>query len=180
VRTAAARLSKYRFNSHAHNTAVAYAILAERPFGDGTSLALAGNLLNHYRLKGPIDISAAGRYFLRVGPGQGGDVVGGLGDMLRRVRTPDGVPSLNDPRVMPGVLHLYAIGYRNYMLYGVERWIAFEENLPAFRGKVDELRTEIGRLRRERPEGWEDLSRRYEDAVGGLADLIEKSEKGKK
>lgn len=125
-------------------------------------------------------MNVVGRYLLRVGLGQGGDVINGLGDMLRRVKTPDGIPSLNDPRTIPGVLHLYALGYRNYMLYGVERWIALKANIPIFRKKSAEVRSEIERLRRDRPEGWEDLSRRYEDATDGLRDLIEKSEKAKR
>ena len=179
VRTAALRMSKYRFNSHAHNTAVAYALLTGKPFGDRTSAWLAGNLLNHYRLKGPIDLNLASRFLRRVGPGQGGRVVGSLGDLLRRVRLPDGKPSLNRPDVLPGVLHVYALGYRNYMLYGVERWITLKANIPAFRNKMDELKTEIERLRRDRPEDWEELSRRYEDAIDGLRNLIEKSEKAK-
>lgn len=180
VRTAAARLSKYRFNSHAHNTGIAYAILKDRPFGDRTSAALAGNLLNHYRLKGPIDMTVVSRFLSQLGPGQGGGAVSSLGDMLRRVKTAEGLPSLNDPRVLPAVLHLYALGYRNYMLYGVERWITRTENVPAFRGKVRELTSEIGRLRRSRPAGWTDRSRRYADAIAGLEDLIEQSQRPRK
>jgi len=177
IRTAAARLSKYRLKTHAHNTGIAYALLNEKPFGDRTSAALAANLLNHYRLKGPIDTDIVGRFLLRVEPGQGGDAISNLGDMLLRVRTPDGIPSLNHPRIIPGVMHLYALGCRDYMLYGVERWIAREENIPAFRRKIDELKTEIKRLQRDRPEHWLDRSRRYQDAVKGLDELLKKSEK---
>ena len=104
-------------------------------------------------------------------------MAGGLGDMARRVKMPDGRESLNDPRVLPGVLHLYSLGYRNYMLYGVERWIAKRGNVPVFRRKISELRAEMDRLRRDRPDGWEDLSRRYEDAVDGLGELVKKSDK---
>ena len=180
VRTAALRMAKYRLKSHAHTTALAYALLADRPFGDCTSTNLAANLLNHYRLKGPIDVAAAGRFLRRLGPRQGGGAVGDLGDLLRRLKAPDGEPSLNRPDVLPAVLHLYALGYRNYMLYGVERWITLKRNVPAFARKVDELRTEIERLRRDKPRGWRDLSRRYEDAVGGLTDMIEKARKARK
>jgi len=180
VRTAALRLSKYRFKSHAHNTAVAYALLAERPFGDHTSAWLAGNLLNHYRLKGPIDLARVSRFLRRLGPGQGGPVVNSLGDLLRRVKLPDGRPALNRPDVLPAVLHLYALGYRDYMLYGVERWIASKSNISLFRDKIAELRTETERLRRDKPNGWKDLSRRYEDAIAGLGRLIEKAEKARR
>lgn len=176
VRTAAVRLSKYRFKRHAHNTALAYAVLTQRPLGDRISAGLAGNLLNHYRLTGPIDMDLVGRYLLQIGPDRGGPVVGSLGDMLRRMKTTDGKPGLNDPRVLPGVLHLYALGYRNYMLYGVERWIAEKQNVPAFRQKVAELRTEIRRLEHRKPEGWADLVHRYEDAIDGLGELIGRSE----
>ena len=141
---------------------------------------LAGNLLNHYRIKGPIDIDRVARFLPRIGPGQGGGVVGSVGDMLRRVKTPAGLPSLNDPRILPGVLHLHSLGYRNYMLYGVERWISRKENIPAFRGKAKELTSEIERLRREKPAGWADLSRRYEDAIVGLEVLIQQSQKTRK
>lgn len=179
VRTAALRMSKYRFNAHAHNIAVAYALLTEKPFGDHTSAWLAGNLLNHYRLKGPVDLGLVSRFLQRVGPGQGGRVVDSLGDLLRRVKLPDGHPGLNRPDVLPGVLHVYALGYRRYMLYGVERWIALKSNIPLFRKKSHELKSEIERLRRDRPDGWEDLSRRYEDAIEGLSGLVEKAEQAK-
>ena len=177
VRTAAARLSKYRLKKHAHATAIAYALLKARPLGDRTSAALAGNLLNHYRIEGPIDIAFVGQFFLRIGPGQGGPAVGYLGDTLRRIKTSGDVPSLNDPRAMPGVLHLYALGCRDYMLYGVERWIASADNIPVFRKKIDDLKTEIERLRRDRPDRWQDRSRRYQDAIEGLQELLKKCRK---
>jgi len=180
VRMAAVRSSKYRFKTHAHNTGVAYAVLREKPFGDRTSACLAGSLLNHYRLKGPIDPAQISRYLQRIGPGRGGNVVSSLGDTLRRIKLPDGRPGLNHPDVLPGLLHVYALGYRDYMLYGVERWIAYRANAPAFRKKVEALNAEIERLRRGKPEGWADLCGRYADAVEGLKALIEKAETAKK
>jgi sialate O-acetylesterase len=176
VRTAALRMSKYRLKTHAHNTDVAYALLEHKPFGDRTSAHLAGNLLNHYRLLGPIDVSAVARFLEQVAPGRGGGVIGSLGDLLRRVKMPDGRPALNHPQAVPAVLHLYGIGYRNYMLYGVERWISYNDNVPAFREKVRQLRSEIQRLHREKPERWQDLSRRYGDAIDGLNELIDRTE----
>jgi sialate O-acetylesterase len=177
VRTAALRVSKYRFKTHAHNTDVAYALLAHQPFGDHTSAYLAGNLLNHYRLFGPIDLDAVARFLAQVGPGRGGGAVGSLGDLMRRVKMADGRPALNDPRVLPALLDLYAIGYRNYMLYGVERWISYTENVPAFREKIRQLENEIQRLKHEKPAGWQDLTRRYQDAIEGLKQLIVAAEK---
>jgi len=179
VRTAALRMSKYRFKTHAHNTDLAYALLKHKPFGDSTSAHLAGNLLNHYRLLGPIDLNVVGGFLAKVGPGQGEGAVGGLGDLLRRIKMPDDRPALNHPQVLPAILHLYAIGYRNYMLYGVERWISYYENVPAFRKKIQQLRYEIESLSREEPTGWQDLSRRYQDAIDGLNELIDRTEKRK-
>jgi len=165
-------MSKFRLKTHARNTGVAYALLEQKPFGDATSAHLAGNLLNHYRLLGPIDREVVSGFLMQVGPGQGQGAVGDLGDLLRRVKLSDGRPALNDPHVMPALLHLYGIGYRNYMLYGVERWISYKENVPAFRKGIERLQTEIKRLKTERPVGWQDLSRRYADAVEGLEVFI--------
>ncbi len=177
VRTAAMRMSKYRFNKYDHCIAMAYALLAEKPFGDRTSADLAGNLINPQRLNGPIDLKVVGGHLSRIGPGQGGGVVSGLGDTMRRIKADDGTEALNDPEVLPGVLNVYTIGYRNYMLYGVERWITYKKNIPAFRAKVDELTAEIARLKRDKPDGWQDLASRYADAVEGLKALIDKAEK---
>ena len=148
--------------------------MREKPLGDRISAGLAGNLLNHYRLEGPTDLEAVGRYLLRIEPGRGGPVVGNLGDLLLRVKKPDGRDNLSDPQVLPGVLHLYALGCRNYMLYGVERWIGRPENVPAFRGEIKRLKAEVARLRHDEPEGWADRSRRYEDAIKGLNVMIER------
>ncbi|MBL7134625.1 MAG: HEAT repeat domain-containing protein [Phycisphaerae bacterium] len=177
VRTAALRMSKYRFNKYDHCIAMAYALLAEKPFGDRTSADLAGNLINHQRINGPIDLKVVGRHLGRIGPGQGGGVVSGLGDTMRRIKADDGTEALNDPQVLQGVLNVYAIGYRNYMLYGVERWITYRKNIPAFRAKVDELTAEIKRLQKDKPDKWQDLSARYGDAVEGLKALIDRAEK---
>jgi len=178
VRTAAMRMSKYRFNTHAHNTALAYAVLEDKPFADRTSVALAGTLLNHYRIKGPIDVAAAARYLKRIAPGQGGDVVGDLGDMLRRIQLPNSKKkALDHPQVMSAVLHLYAMGYRRYFLYGVWHWVTMEDHLPALREEIQRLQGEIQRLRRERPQGWADLSARYADAIVGLKEVIAKAGK---
>jgi len=180
VRTAAMRMSKYRFNSHAHNTALAYALLERKPLADRTSAGLAGNLLNHYRIEGPIDVSAAGRYFRKIGSGQGGRVVGGLGDMLRRVQVTGGKKALGHPEVLPAVLHLYSLGYRNYFLYGLWRWIDLQENLPVLRKEIDRLEGEIKRLRKEKPDRWADLSARYADAIDELRNVIADAAKSKK
>ena len=180
VRTAAMRTSKYRFNSHAHNTALAYAVLESKPFGDRTSVGLAGNLLNHYRIEGPIDVVAAGRFLARVGPGQGGSVVGSLGDMLRRVKLPDGKKALGHPQVLPALLHLYSIGYRRYFLYGVWHWIEPKDYLPLLAREIPRLRGEIQRLQREKPARWRDLSRRYADAIDGLQAAIAKAKTSRK
>jgi len=181
VRTAAMRMSKYRFNTHAHNTALAYALLDHKGLADRTAVALAGNLLNHYRIEGPIDVAAAGRYFKKIGPGQGGSVVGGLGDMLRRVQATDGQKALGHPEVMPGVLHLYSLGYRNYFLYGIWRWVKLEDHLPALRQEIKRLEGEIKRLKGKKPDRWVDLSARYADAIEGLQAVIDKAKtSGKK
>ncbi len=177
VRTATLRMSKYRLKTHAHNTGLAYALLEEKPFADRTSAALAGTLLNHYRLKGPIDIPAIIRYYKQIGPGQGGDVVGDLGDTLRRIQMPDGqTKALDDPEVMSALLHLYAIGYRNYFLYGVFHWITMEKHTPAIRAEIERLEDEIERLRRDKPGQWQDLSDRYADAIEGLEAEIARAE----
>lgn len=55
--------------------------MEHKPLADRTSVALAGTLLNHYRIEGPIDLAATARYLKRIAPGQGGDVVGDLGDV---------------------------------------------------------------------------------------------------
>jgi sialate O-acetylesterase len=180
VRTAAMRMSKYRFNTHAHNTALAYALLDRKGLADRTAVALAGNLLNHYRIEGPIDVAAAGRYFKKIGPGQGGSVVGGLGDMLRRVQATDGQKALGHPEVMPGVLHLYSLGYRNYFLYGIWRWVKLEDHLPALRQEIKRLEGEIKRLKSEKPDQWADLSARYADAIEGLQAVIDKARTSRK
>jgi len=181
VRTAAMRMSKYRFNTHAHNTALAYALLEGKGFADRVSVQQAGNLLNHYRIAGPIDVAAVGRYFKRVGPGQGGDVMGNLGDLLRRLRESDGQAALGHREVMPGVLHLYSLGYRNYFLYGIWRWVKLEDHLPALRQEIKRLEGEIKRLKGDKPDRWADLSARYADAIVGLEAVIDKAKtSGKK
>ena len=180
VRTAALRMSKYRFNTHAHNTALAYALLERKGLADRTSAALAGNLLNHYRIEGPIDVVAAGRYFRKIGPGQGGNVVGSLGDMLRRVRTTGGQKALGHREVMPGVLHLYSLGYRNYFLYGIWRWVNIPDHIPALRREIRRLEGEIKRLKSEKPDRWSDLSVRYADAIEGLQAVIDNAKTSKK
>jgi len=181
VRTAALRMCKYRLNTHAHNTAVAYAVLEEKPFADRTSAALAGTLLNHYRIEGPIDVLAAARYYRKIGPGQGGDVVSSLGDMLRRIQLPDSEKkSLGHPEVMSALLHLYSLGYRRYFLYGVWHWVKMEDHFPAMRAEMRRLESEIKRLRREKPAGWRDLAGRYIAAIEGLAAAIAKAEQRKR
>ena len=180
VRTAAMRMSKYRFNTHAHNTALAYALLEGKPFGDRTSIALAGNLLNHYRIKGPIDVVAAARFLAGIGPGQGGDVVGNLGDMLRRVKLPNGEKALDHPKVMSALLDLYSIGYRNYFLYGIWHWVKVKDHAPAIRKKIQQLQGEIKRLRQDKPKGWRDLTERYTDAIDDLNYVIETDGKGRR
>jgi len=180
VRTAAMRMSKYRFNTHAHNTALAYALLDRKGLADRTAVALAGNLLSHYRIEGPIDVAAAGRYFKKIGPGQGGGVMGSLGDLLRRVQTTDGQKALGHPEVMPGVLHLYSLGYRNYFLYGIWRWVKLEDHLPALRQEIKRLEGEIKRLKSEKPDRWADLSARYADAIEGLQSVIDNAKPSRK
>ena len=100
-----------------------------------------------------------------------------MGDLFRRIKLPDGRQALNDPQVLSALLHIYGIGYRRYMLYGVEHWTSYKENIPAFRKKIMELRSEIKNLKRAKPEGWRDLSRRYEDAINGLNEWISRAEK---
>ena len=181
VRTAAMRLSKYRFNTHAHNTAMAYALLEAKPFGDRTSASLAGSILNHYRIPGPIDIMAAARYFKKIGPGQGGGVVGSLGDMLRRIQMPETKrKALDDPKVMSALLHLYSLGYRNYFLYGVWHWVTTEDHLPAMRDEIRRLEGEIQRLQKDKPAKWRDLSGRYAASIEGLKAEIERAKTPRK
>jgi len=175
VRTAALRLCKYRFKTYEHNHSLAHAVLAEHPHGDRTSLALAGTIINHARLNGPTDIEAIASYLEKVGPGQGGPVMPSLGDTLRRVYLPDGKrKALDDPRVMSGLLHLYSIGYRNYFLYGIWRWVTVEDHRPAIEAEIVRLEKEIERLEREKPENWQDLSGRYSAAVEGLREVLSK------
>jgi len=176
VRTAAMRLSKYRFKSHAHNTALAYALLEQHPFGDRTSTALAGMQLNHYRIHGEIDLQFVARYLGRIEPGRGGPVVSYLGDLLRRTKLPDGNSALNDPQVLCAILELYAIGYRKYMLYGVEFWIRDPKCIPVIREKVRELQQRIEQLEKERPPMWRDLEGRYAAAIEGLQALARRIE----
>ena len=180
VRTAAMRMSKYRFNTHAHNTALAYALLDRKGFADRVSANQAGNLLNHYRIEGPIDVAAVGRYFKKVGPGQGGNVMGSLGDLLRRLQLPDGKKALGHPDAFPGLLNLYSLGYRNYFLYGLWRWIDVKAHVPALRQEIKRLEGEVKRLRSEKPDGWGDLSARYADAIEGLQAVIDKAKTSKK
>jgi len=103
-------------------------------------------------------------------------MVSHLGDLLRRIKLPDGSSSLNDPEALRAVLHLYSIGYRNYMLYGVDSWIRKPQNLPVFRAEIQRWQGEIERLRRERPGGWQDRVGRYEDAIQGLGELVARIE----
>jgi sialate O-acetylesterase len=180
VRTAAMRMSKYRFNTHAHNTALAYALLDRKGLADRTSAGQAGNLLNHYRIAGPIDIAAVARYFNKIGAGQGGRVVGGLGDLLRRLEAADGHKALGDPKVLPAVLHLYSLGYRKYFLYGLWRWIDVKGSIPVLRQEIERLEGEIKRLRSDKPERWDDLSSRYADAIESLQGVIEDAQTSKK
>lgn len=180
VRTAAMRMSKYRFNTHAHNTALAYALLERKGFADRVSVQQAGNLLNHYRIAGPIDVAAVGRYFKRIGPGQGGDVMGNLGDLLRRLPYSDNEKALGHPNAFPGLLNLYSLGYRNYFLYGLWRWIDVKAHVPALGQEIRRLEGEIRRLRSEKPDGWSDLSARYADAIEGLRDVINAAKSSKK
>jgi sialate O-acetylesterase len=179
IRTAVMKLAKFRLSKHEHIVPLAYALFGEKPFCDRTSANVAGNLLNHQRLNGPIDLKVVGRYFSRLRPGQGSGAISDLGDTMRRIKLDDGTEALNSPDVLPGVLNLYAIGYRNYMLYGVERWIAYGKNVPAFRAKIDELTAETDRLKQEKPEGWKDLAARYADAIEGLRAVIDRAEKEK-
>jgi len=179
VRTIAARLTKFRIKKHEHNVGVAYALLETRPFGDRTSVESVTNVLNHARLTGPVDLKTMGRFFESIGPGQGGEFVGDLGDALRRIKMDDGDPSLNHPDVLPGVLNLYSIGCRNYMLYGVERWIARPQSIPAFQAEIEELHGRIVQLRGDKPDDWQDLVARYEDAIDGLTQLVERIHKSK-
>jgi hypothetical protein len=179
VRTIAARLTKFRIKKHEHNVGIAYALLKARPFGDRTSVECVTNVLNHARLTGPVDLKTIGRFLGNVGPGQGGEFIDDLGDALRRIKMDDGAPSLNHPDAMPGILNLYSIGYRNYMLYGVERWIARPQNVPDFQSKIDELENRIEQLRRDKPGNWPDLVGRYEDAIEGLRQLVQKSRAAK-
>jgi len=181
VRTAAMRMAKYRLNEHAHNTALAYAVLEQKPFGDRTSVYQAGNLLNHYRVKGPIDHAQVARYFKRVGPGQGSPAMGNLGDLLRRLQVPGTQQKVLDrPDVLPALLHLYAIGYRNYFLYGIWRWVTVENHLPLLHEEISRLERETRTLRSEKPESWEDLSTRYADAIEGLKEVIASAEESRK
>jgi len=118
---------------------------------------------------------AAAQYLKTIGPGQGGDVVADLGDMLRRVQLPGGKrKALDHPEVMSALLHLYGLGYRNYFLYGVWHWVTLEDHIPAMRTEMQRLRDEIQRLQRDKPDGWRDLSSRYADAIEGLEAVIEK------
>jgi len=179
IRTAVLKMAKFRLKKYEHVLPLAYELFARHPFGDRTSSYVAGNLINHQRLNGPIDLKIVGGYLSRVGPGQGSGALSNLGDTMRRIKTADGREALNAPQVLAGVLNVYAIGYRNYMLYGVERWITYKKNIPAFRAKVDELTVDIGRLKRDKPDRWKDLTARYADAVEGLNALIDKAEKQK-
>lgn len=178
IRCAALKIAKFRFNEYKHIVAMAYALLTEKPFGDRTSLHIAGNLINHQRINGPIDVKLVGDYLAKLRPGLGSEAVSSLGDALRRIKMKGADrPSLNSPDALPGVLNAYAIGYRDYMLYGVERWISEPENIPAFRAKIDELTAEIRRLKKDRSPGWEDRAARYADAIDGLKAMIANIEK---
>jgi len=138
-----------------------------------SNMGRAGNLLNHYRVKGPIEYAKVTRYFERVGPGQGSPAMSNLGDLLRRLQVPGSQrKALDQPDVLPALLHLYAIGYRNYFLYGIWRWVTLENHLPALHKETRRLEREIRRLRSEKPESWEDLSTRYADAIAGLKEVI--------
>lgn len=55
----------------------------------------------------------------------------------------------------------------------------YKQNVPAFRTKVDELTAEIDRLKRDKPEGWKDLTARYADDIEGLKAMIDRAEKQK-
>ncbi len=172
VRTAALRTCKYRFNTHDNNTAIAHAILARKPFCDHTTLEIAGTIINHFRLDGPVDYIAVGKYFEKIEPGRGSEIIPNLGDMLRRYSYDDDKrKALGHPEVMRGVLHLYALGYRKYFLYGVWHWVNVEEHVDAINNKIKELEKEIVRLNREKPQGWKDLSARYADAIEDLKDV---------
>jgi hypothetical protein len=173
IRSAALKIGKFRFLEYKHITPMAYAFFAEKPFADRNSANIAGNILNHQRLNGPIDLKVVGGHMSKVTPGRGHGGISDLGDTMRRVKF-NGREAMNSPDVLPGVLNLYAIGYRNYMLYGINQWVAYPENVPAFRAKVDELTAEIKRLEKDKPEGWQDLVGRYSDAIDGLKKMIDR------
>ena len=122
-------------------------------------------------------MAAAARCLKKIGPGQGGPVVGDLGDLFRRVYLPDGKrKAMDHPEVVSTVLHLHSLGYRNYCLYGAWRWMTVEDHVPAIRAEMRRLESEIQRLTAEKPKGWKDLSGRYAAAIEGLAEVIDKAE----
>jgi hypothetical protein len=57
------------------------------------------------------------------------------------------------------------------------KWVMYKQNVPAFRAKVDELTAEIDRLKRDKPEGWKDLTARHADDIEGLKAMIDRAEK---
>jgi hypothetical protein len=178
VRTAVLRLSKFRFKTYKHNVALAYKLLREKPFGDRTSLDLATVIIDHSRIDGPVDFEALASFMSKIGPAQGGAYLNNLGSTLRRVRISD-IPNdkaFGHPSIFPQVLRLYALGARRYCLYTTWHWFPYENHLPTLRGELKHLRQEIERLKREKPPGWQDLSRRYADAIVGLQEVIDEAE----
>jgi len=174
VRCAALKVTKFRLKKASHCMAIAEAVLAQKPFEDHDTVARALGQINryHYWAGVKVDLALISRYMREMDIGRvGGGGLYSLGNTLRRMDL------LSRPDIFPGVLNLYALGCRNYMLYGVERWIAVPANVPAIRKKIEQLKGRIDRLGRDKPIDWLDRKRRFEDAIPALEQLLRKIEK---
>ncbi len=54
------------------------------------------------------------------------------------------------------------------------RILAKKEFHPAVKKKIAELKADVSRLGRDKPAGWLERKRRYEDAIAGLEEILQK------
>ncbi len=173
VRCAVLNICKFRLKTQATNLAVAQAALAAKATEDATTDEWAFALINRYFHweDAAVDRDLLAKYLLGLQPGQMGRGIQSLGNTIRRMDI------LNDPKILPGVLNVYSLGCRQWMLYGVERWIANKQNRPIFADHIKRWKAAAAKLRKSKPAGYQDRARRYDMAVDGLERLIRKSKR---
>jgi len=173
VRCAALKVTKFRLKQGAHFVAAANAALSCPHANDHESATLATLLLSSACRAPELDVSVVTGFMLRQDLGTCGPAPSNIGVMVFRGRVIDKGEHL----FVPAALHLYGLGCRDWGLHGMEkRILAKPEYRGAVQKKIGQLKTEIGRLTRDKPPQWLDRKRCYEDAVAGLEELIGKND----